>query len=295
VNADLRRAWPYLPAFRAVAETEHLPTAAEALGTTPSSLSRAVSQLEHELGYAVFDRTGRALRLNEAGRRLLAAVQAAMRSVDVAVRPTQAVGPLRIAATMAMIEVLVLPALARLRAEHPGVVPHLLAPGPSDAMNDALLDGRLDLALLEHPRHHDDLEARRLLDLDYGVYCGPGHALYDRPDAGVDEVLAWPFAGPTVEEADRFPPELRRNVTLRVYQMSVAIAFAASGEYLAVLPRRVVDAWPGARLWRVPGIKLPPGTLYVVTRARPSAAASTLEAILRMAGSTKGTPKPGVP
>lgn len=290
MTRDLRNAWPWLPAFRAVAETEHLPTAAEALGTTPSSLSRAVAQLEHELGYAVFDRTGRSLRLNEAGRRLLAAVQAAMRAVDGAVRPTEVAGPLRIAATMAMIEILVLPALARLRAEHPDVVPHLLAPGPSDAVNEALLDGRLDVALLEHPRHHDELEARRLFDLDYGVYCGPGHALYDRPDAGVDEVLAWPFAGPTVEEADRFPPELRRNVTLRVYQMAVAIQFAASGDFLAVLPGRVVDAWPGARLYRVPGIKLPPGTLYVVTRAPPSAAVSALEGALRATRSESRAP-----
>ena len=45
----LYRVWNWLPAFRAVAETEHLPTASEMLGLTPSALSRAIKQLEDEL------------------------------------------------------------------------------------------------------------------------------------------------------------------------------------------------------------------------------------------------------
>lgn len=272
--------WAWLPAFRAVAETGHLPTAAKRLGTTPSALSRTVALVEDRLGRRLFDRVGRRLVLNDAGRRLLASVQDAMRGIDAATRAESPEGPLRIAATAAMIEVLVQPALATLRERHPGLVPHLLAPGPSEVVAGQLLDGTLDLALLEHPRHADGLEALRLVDLDYGVYCGPGHALYDREDAGVDEVLEHAFAGPTVEEADRFPPELRRNVRLRVYQMSVAIAFCASGEFLAVLPARVVEAWPGVRLWRVPGIKLPPGAVYVVRRGRREPAVeATVEAL----------------
>lgn len=46
----VRTIWSWLPAFRAVAEVEHLPTAAQELGIVPSSLSRTVKQIEDELG-----------------------------------------------------------------------------------------------------------------------------------------------------------------------------------------------------------------------------------------------------
>jgi DNA-binding transcriptional LysR family regulator len=78
----VRTIWSWLPTFRAVAETEHLPTAAQELHVVPSSLSRTVKLLEDELGVPLFDRSAKSLVLNEAGRRLLAATRDAMRLVD---------------------------------------------------------------------------------------------------------------------------------------------------------------------------------------------------------------------
>ena len=51
--------WSWLPAFRTVAETEHLPTAARMLELSPSALSRSVKQLEDSLGRPLFTREGR--------------------------------------------------------------------------------------------------------------------------------------------------------------------------------------------------------------------------------------------
>ena len=42
------RIWNWLPVFRAVAETEHLPTASELLYVTPSALSRTIRLLEKD-------------------------------------------------------------------------------------------------------------------------------------------------------------------------------------------------------------------------------------------------------
>ena len=42
----VERIWNWLPAFRAVAETEHLPTASDLLHVTPSALSRTIRLLE---------------------------------------------------------------------------------------------------------------------------------------------------------------------------------------------------------------------------------------------------------
>ena len=74
--------WAWLPAFRFVAETEHLPSASDLLYTSPSALSRTVKQLEGALGVKLFDRVGKRLVLNDDGRRLLGGVRRAMRYVD---------------------------------------------------------------------------------------------------------------------------------------------------------------------------------------------------------------------
>jgi LysR family glycine cleavage system transcriptional activator len=63
--------WSYLPAFIAVAETEHLRKAAQTLHVSPSALSRTIAILEHRIGYSLFERAGRRLRLTSRGERLL--------------------------------------------------------------------------------------------------------------------------------------------------------------------------------------------------------------------------------
>ena len=78
----LARLWSWLPAFRVVAETEHLPSAASALGTSPPGLSRMVKLLEHDLGEPLFARTAGRLRLNAAGELFLDHVRDAMRLLD---------------------------------------------------------------------------------------------------------------------------------------------------------------------------------------------------------------------
>jgi DNA-binding transcriptional LysR family regulator len=262
--------WELLPTFQAAAATEHLPTAAAALGVSPSAVSRAITLLEARLGEPVFDRVGRNLRLNAAGRRLRAGTEAAMREVDRALREAkhgELSGPLHLAATSAVVASFLAPALSELRRAHADVMPWLHPTGPSEELNERLADARLDLALVEHPRPHPALVVVPLFPLDYGVYCGPGHAFYDRADVGEDEVMAAPFVGPTFEEGERLPPELRANVRVRVHQMSTAVDLCAAGDWLGVLPRRIADAWPGVRLWRLPNLHLPPGRLHLVHRA----------------------------
>jgi len=74
--------WRWLPAFQAVASTQHLPTAAERMLVTVSALSRTIKHLEEQLGEPVFERVGRRLSLNERGRTLLEATEVAMRAVE---------------------------------------------------------------------------------------------------------------------------------------------------------------------------------------------------------------------
>ncbi len=61
--------------FRAVARTEHFTRAAEELHITQPSLSKAIANLEGELGVPLFDREGKRVRLNPYGAAFLERVE----------------------------------------------------------------------------------------------------------------------------------------------------------------------------------------------------------------------------
>lgn len=128
--------WSWLPAFRAVAETEHLADAALLLGSSPPALSRTVKLLESAAGGPLFSRNGRRLRLNARGRRLLQHLRDAMRLVDDGLA-TEA-RRVRVAAPAFLVGVI------------PGSVEH------SGDVLDALLTGKIDVAVaLERSRSED--------------------------------------------------------------------------------------------------------------------------------------------
>ena len=118
----LQAIWAWLPAFRIVAETEHLPTASRRLGISASALSRTIRMIEQELGEELFSRSGRNIALNDAGAKLLGAVRDAMRRVHQGIHSLELdeiIGNTRIAADRLMSSSYVLSALTELRASHP--------------------------------------------------------------------------------------------------------------------------------------------------------------------------------
>src|SRR3984885_5571908 len=68
--------------FREVAEREHVTRASEKLFVSQSAVSRAVTQLEKELGVPLFYRQGRAVVLSPYGRILLQHVARAVNILE---------------------------------------------------------------------------------------------------------------------------------------------------------------------------------------------------------------------
>ncbi|MCA9664758.1 MAG: LysR family transcriptional regulator [Myxococcales bacterium] len=264
---ELAQFWNWLPAFRAVAESEHLPTAAQEMATSASGLSRTVKQLEDALERALFDRDARRIALNEEGRVLLEHVRDAMRRVHdglQAMRESTFRGELRVSASNSVAATYVLPAIELLAAEHPELQPQIYTV-PDDQVPLALRKGALDLALVEQAELPDDLEVTWLESSSYSVYAAESHALSQREMVTLDECLAFPFVAPPPAIPDGWPRNLRRRVMLRVNALSLGVRACARGGYLAVLPDDyAIDA--GHALRRLPLAPLSEQPIFMAHR-----------------------------
>jgi len=243
----LYRVWNWLPAFRAVAETCHLPTASEMLHVTPSALSRSIKQLEGELGQPLFRRVGRRLELSPAGEELLQALRESMGRLDrglSAASTSQFIGPVRVSAPEPFASAFVLRALEGLVEAHPLVVPHLSALAPATACA-WVTDRRLDIAILDDPEPDDGLSTVRLGALRHGIYCGEGHPLFAAPAPSTDEVLRHAFVTPPPSAVLPWPRELDREIGMVVSDIHLGVQVCATGRFLALLPDVVARAYRG--------------------------------------------------
>jgi DNA-binding transcriptional LysR family regulator len=271
----LKRLWDRLPAFRAVAETEHLHRAAARLGSSTSALSRSLHLLEEDLGVPLFQRRGRSLKLTELGRELLQATRSAMDGIDETIGDLNASfagGALRISSGGRLMMAYILPALQRLRRRHSPLVPHVVGL-PSTEVPTRLARSEIDVALVFEAQAQQDIAVELLGHATNGVYCGRGHPLHGRAAITLDEVLRHPFAAPEPQPGmpalDRWPSHLGRRIALYATLLDPAIVACEDGELLAVLPDdMVLRVLRGNRLHRVPIDVVPPTPLYAMSRAR---------------------------
>jgi DNA-binding transcriptional LysR family regulator len=267
----LTRFWNWLPAFRAVGETSHLPTAAQALQLSPSSLSRSLKQLESCLGCQLFRRANRRLELTQEGERLLAALRDAMRTVHEATVEIQGRllwGTLHVLSGGVATSAWVLPALLELREQHPELTPELST--DSTDVVPRLLKGQLDIAFTSDHLTHPKLRTETLGVLHAGVYCGPPHPLHARPEVTLDDVLASDFVAPppTVigTPHDGWPESLERRVVARVDRMRLGAEACLAAPVLAVLPDLVAEQFGRGELRRLPLDVVSGAPVYAVLR-----------------------------
>ena len=176
---DVSRLWDWLPAFRAVAETQHLPTAAKAMGVSPSSLSRAVGLLEDAIGHPLFERVGRRIVLNDSGSQLLGAVRDAMRGIYTAIEfidDALFVGPCRISVPIPWLRIVIPRAVERLAEEHPQLKLEAISLAPSDIVR-ALQQGNIDVALAESAVRAPNVTCDLARECGLSIYAPCGHPL----------------------------------------------------------------------------------------------------------------------
>ena len=153
--------------FAAVAETRAM---------NPSSVSRAISALEDELGLRLFHRSTRRMALTEEGTRFLQRVTGILDELELARDEARGsarepTGWLRLTASAAFGERVIVPLLPRFRETFPQIRLELLL---SDSNIDLVSEG-VDLAIRLGAKLEGDLIATRLTVTRYRVCASPSY------------------------------------------------------------------------------------------------------------------------
>ncbi|WP_051178642.1 transcriptional regulator CynR, partial [Nocardia concava] len=163
----------------AVADHGNFTRAAEALHVSQPTLSQQIRQLERLVGVPLLDRTGRTVRLTDAGavyadhaRRALRELTAADRAVHDVESLTR--GTLRLAVTPTFTAYLVGPLIAEFHTGYPGITVELTETA-QDAMESALLADEIDLGIAFATPSLPGLETTTLFEESLSLVVGDPH------------------------------------------------------------------------------------------------------------------------
>ncbi|HEX7019470.1 MAG TPA: LysR family transcriptional regulator [Gemmatimonadaceae bacterium] len=187
----------HLRLFTAVVDEHGFGRAAVALRLSQPAISRAIAELERDVGVPLLDRSGKAVRLTNAGERLherareLFGVERAAEQELREVRGLER-GVLRVAASTT-IATYVLPALlGEFRASHPTVRISVLSAN-TRTVAKMLLEWRVDVALVEGPVRHDRMDVRPWMNDELVLIASPAHRFARDGRAPLAELAGEPF------------------------------------------------------------------------------------------------------
>ncbi|MFD9629453.1 transcriptional regulator CynR [Streptomyces violascens] len=160
----------------AVAEHGNFTRAAEELRISQPTLSQQVKQLERTVGVQLLDRTGRSVRLTDAGETYAHYARRALRDLAAAERAVLDIadlsrGSLRLAVTPTFTAYLVGPLVAELHSRHPGIALDVRELA-QDRIEAGLLADELDLGIAFDGPHLPGIEATALFTETLGLVVG---------------------------------------------------------------------------------------------------------------------------
>lgn len=168
-----------LEIFEKIATTGSITRAGEELLLTQSAVSMALSQLEQLSSVPLFERVGRRLLLNDAGRQLLQEARTILQAVKRVEQQLQGdsgelTGELLVGGSTTIANYLLPSLLGDFARKYPHTRVQLTV-GNTQQVADLLATGQLDIAFVEGPCHNRELVALHWRDDELVVVVGAQH------------------------------------------------------------------------------------------------------------------------
>jgi DNA-binding transcriptional LysR family regulator len=174
--------------FVAVAERGHVTQAAGALNMTQSAVSAAIAALETRHGVRLFDRVGRSIEINAAGKLFLEEARAVLAGASAAERALEDLAELRrgslsIHASQTIANYWLPARLHAYRTHHPGISLRVSI-NNTEQVARAVIEGLADLGLVEGATDLGPLEKRPFTGDALAIVVAAGHPWAGHPWAG---------------------------------------------------------------------------------------------------------------
>lgn len=262
--------------FARVAELRSFSAAAEALGLSNATVSKAITRLEHRLGLTLFHRTTRSLSITPSGQSLAGRAAALLSDAEAAEECAreEATGPrglVRIAAPMTFGITHIAPILPELLRQCPGLSVDL---NLSDTTID-LIESGIDVALRIGTLADSSLKARRLADIRVILAAAPSYlAAHGEPLTPADLETHSCFTYSNADRPDRWVlvsddgqrTVVRARGPLVTNNGEAMLPALVAGQGIALLPefilRRDIEAGRVAHV--LPGWSGPHAALHLV-------------------------------
>ena len=152
----------------------NLVSVATVLDLDPSTVSRKITQVEHELGAALFNRNTRSVTLTNFGARFLKHAEFILKEYDLAIENARGErnvlsGTLKVTSSVAFTEQILVPLLPKFLELHPEISVHLL---PTDRNID-LAKESVDIAIRLTPQVTGDYVITKLFPTTYSIFATP--------------------------------------------------------------------------------------------------------------------------
>ncbi len=266
-----------LLAFAETAKRGSFAAAARELGCTPSTLAKAVSRLEAQLGVRLFHRTTRQVTLTADGERLFERCRRVLAELELLQEEasgarTAPSGTLRIDMPVSLGRIVMLPLLASLARVHPALT---IDARFSDVYVDLIKDG-IDVAIRTGELRDSSLVARQLASQELLLFAAPSYlerAGCPRTLADLEHHTAVLFRVPSTGRdrpwnfrARGRGANLMPKSRVRVDQGDALVAAAARGMGIGQVPHYMVmdELRSGALVELLPSLRPAPMPIWAV-------------------------------
>lgn len=175
----------HLKLVEAIAQEGTMTRAGERLHVSQSALSHQLSDLEHGLGVALFQRVPRGMRLTAPGERLLTSARAILREVeqaqdDISGNRAEPQGPIRISTACYTCYHWLPGMLKAMQRSFPGIEIRIVVEATRRPV-EALLAGEIDVAIAMGQPQRSGVVVRDLFEDELVAIMSPDHRLATRP------------------------------------------------------------------------------------------------------------------